>query len=572
MKNDLQQLIIEALTALQFHLPEHDIRVEHSKDKQHGDFSTNVALLLARDLQQKPRDLAQKIVAQMRSSDLCCKIEIAGPGFINFFINPNAWHVVLKEILTQQENYGRTNLGQGERLIVEFVSANPTGPLHVGHGRSAAYGDSVIRLLKTIGYNVHAEYYVNDAGRQIHILALSVWLRYLENNGQKIIFPTNAYQGDYIRLISSELEQQFKSKLIHPISEPDPHLDPEVQLDNRIEEMKKLLNSDYSSLVKLCTKTLLQDIEEDLMQFNVHFDQWFSEAQLLEDGVVDKVLDQLRNSGYTYEKEGALWFKSSELGDEKDRVLVRENGQPTYFATDIAYRVNILKIRGFKHILNILGADHHGYIPRIRASLQALGYESALTTLIVQFAVLYRGSQRVQMSTRSGEFITLRQLREEVGTDAARFFYVMRKAQQHMDFDLELAKSQSNENPIYYIYYAHARICSVMRHMEAKQMHDDWQDGLQHVAQLTHPQELALLMLLNRYTETIVQAAQNYEPHLLAHYLRQLAHSFHSYYNNCVFLIPENHLRHARLCLIAATAQVLRNGLNLLGIQAPEVM
>ncbi len=586
LKTQIQQLLATALEQLQIALPAGlSIHIDRTKEKQHGDFSSNIALLLGHSMKIKPYQLAQRIVQQLNVIDSdqvpWHTLEIAGPGFINFFLKSSSWYPIISDILQEKESYGHSNLGQGKKVLVEFVSANPTGPLHVGHGRSAAYGDAIVRLLRISGYCVHAEYYVNDAGRQMDILALSVWLRYLQECGEKLDFPSNAYRGDYIYSLVQQVQKQFGSKLRRaseqifadiPADEPAGG-DKEIHIDALIQRAKLLLDSNYHTLHRLSTDALLTGIRDDLTAFNVQFDQWFSEAQLFTDASVQEIIERLKNKGFTYEESGALWFKSSAFGDEKDRVLLRENGQPTYFAADAAYRLNILHARGFQQNINILGADHHGYVPRIRAVIRALGYsDQMLTALLVQFAVLYRGKERVSMSTRSGEFITLRALCEEVGSDAARFFYVMRKVQQHMDFDLELAKSQSNENPVYYIHYAHARICSVLRQLSAKQLIFDLELGLRHLHCLVAQDELDLLIGLSRYTETLQQAVCHYEPHLLAHYLRELAQLFHSYYNHHVFLIEEAGLRNARLCLIIAVQQIIRNGLNLLGVQAPEIM
>ncbi|MCH9755135.1 arginine--tRNA ligase [Rickettsiella endosymbiont of Litargus connexus] len=587
MKRIVQQEIKNALLSMgDLSLPSSlTIQVDYAREKSHGDFSSNIALVLAKKLQIPPLQLAEKI----KSTIDCCsenskleKIEIAGPGFINFFLKKSIWYDVINQILSQTEQFGTSNLGNNEPILVEFVSANPTGPLHVGHGRGAAYGDSIARLLRAVGYQVCAEYYINDAGRQMDILATSVWLRYLEICGETFTFPSNAYRGNYVKKIAEQLFSEYDKHFFQsaelvfkdvPIDEPQGG-NKEHHIDGLIDKAKTLLSrSNYEKIFETGLNSILSDIKEDLSAFRVNFDDWFSENSLFKTGFVDKTIKRLTESGKTYEANGALWFKSTDFGDDKDRVLLRENGQPTYFAADAAYRLCILEKREFKKIINVLGSDHHGYVPRVRAVIQALGFSAdSLKALLVQFAILYRGDKKIQMSTRSGEFITLRELREEVGTDATRFFYVLRRADQHMDFDLELAKEQSNANPVYYVQYAYARISSVMRQLAAKQKVWEKSLGMNVLKELKEPQEQDLLVLLNRYPEILELAAITYEPHIIAHFLRDLAQLFHVYYNSFVFLIEDDNLRNARLNLIAAIAQVIKNGLNLLGVETLEVM
>jgi arginyl-tRNA synthetase len=586
MKRIVQQEIKNALLGMdEMSIPSPlSIQVDYARGKSHGDFSSNIALVLAKKLQISPLKLAEKIKANIDCSldnSIFEKVEIAGPGFINVFLKRTVWYPVIEQVLTKTVQFGSSTIGHNEPILVEFVSANPTGPLHVGHGRGASYGDSIARLLRAVGYQVCAEYYINDAGRQMDILATSVWLRYLELCGEKFIFPSNAYRGSYVYKIAEQLFLQygkdfFKSaELVFqdiPIDEPQGG-NKEHHIDGLINKAKILLGTDYEKVFEAGLTSILTDIKEDLSAFRVNFDEWFSENSLFKTGFVDKTIKRLIASGTTYEASGALWFKSTDFGDDKDRVLLRENGQPTYFAADAAYRLCILEERGFKKIINVLGSDHHGYVPRIRAVIQALGFSSeCLKALLVQFAILYRGDKKIQMSTRSGEFITLRELREEVGTDATRFFYVLRRADQHMDFDLELAKEQSNANPVYYVQYAYARICSVMRQLIAKEWVWDTSLGMNASEQLKEEQEHDLLVLLNRYPEILELAAISYEPHIIAHYLRDLAQAFHAYYNSFVFLVDDKHLRNARLNLIMAIAQVIKNGLSLLGVGTLEVM
>lgn len=587
MKHIVQQEIKTALLGLDAppFSPSLTIQVDYAREKSHGDFSSNIALVLAKQWQISPRQLAEKIVSNVdcsKANSKLEKVEVADPGFINFFLKKSAWYPVITQILTQTKEFGAAEIGNNEPILIEFVSANPTGPLHVGHGRGAAYGDSMARLLKTVGYRVCAEYYINDAGRQMNILATSVWLRYLEVCGEEFAFPSNAYCGAYVGEIAEQIFFQygkhfFKSaELVFKDIPADEPLggNKEAHIDSLILKAKTLLGIvDYEKIFNAGLTSILADIKEDLSAFRVNFDEWFSENSLFKIDFVDKTIQRLIASGTTYQANGALWFKSTDFGDDKDRVLLRENGQPTYFAADAAYRLFILEQRGFKKIINVLGADHHGYVARIRAVIQALGYPAeSLTALLIQFAILYRGDKKIPMSTRSGQFITLRELREEVGSDATRFFYVLRRAEQHMDFDLELAKEQSNANPVYYVQYAYARIASVMRQLVAKQLVWDKSLGMDSLEQLKEEQEQTLLILLNRYPEILELAVVSYEPHIIAHYLRDLSQAFHAYYNQHVFLIEDDNLRNARLNLIVATQQVIKNGLNLLGVETLEVM
>jgi arginyl-tRNA synthetase len=558
-----------------------DIMVERTRDRAHGDYASNLALTLAKTARCKPRDLAERIAGVLETDARVIRIDIAGPGFINFHLGADAWHGVITDILEQGGNYGRSSQGTGQRVQVEFVSANPTGPLHVGHGRGAAYGAAVADLLEAVGYDVHREYYVNDAGRQMDILATSVWLRYLELGGEEFDFPTNGYQGDYVQDIAATLRREHGDTYHHTAAEVFADLPPdapaggdkEEYIDALIARCRHLLGDNrYRFVFEIGLNTILDDIRDDLALFGVNYEEWYSERSLVESGAVNRAIERLRHSEHVYEQDGALWFRSTDYGDEKDRVLVRDNGQATYFASDIAYHMDKLE-RGFARVIDIWGADHHGYVPRVKAALQALGDDPArLDVLLVQFAVLYRGGEKVQMSTRSGEFVTLRQLRKEVGRDAARYFYVMRKCEQHMDFDLDLAKSQSNDNPVYYVQYAHARVMSVFRQLQEKQLQRDAAAGNGALAALNETQEQELMIALSRYPEVLEAAALNHEPHHLTHYLRELANAFHTYYNAHTFIVADDRLRNARLNLIEATRQVIANGLELLGVSAPDTM
>jgi len=584
MKRHVQQLLDEALARLRAEglLPEGHppAAVERARDEAHGDFATNAALALAKAAGLRPRELAERIVEALPASGHVASVEIAGPGFVNFRLRPEAWLEAVREALAAGEAWGRSATGGGRRVQVEFVSANPTGPLHVGHGRGAAYGDAVARLLEATGWSVEREYYVNDAGRQMDILAVSVWLRYLELCGEPVAFPAKGYQGDYVYDIAADLHRADGEAHRRPWPEVAAGLPPdgegeagERHMDALIGRARGLLGPEaWARVHRLGLEVMLGLIRRDLEAFRVRYDRWFSERSLVEGGAVGRAIERLRAAGHAYEKDGALWFRASAFGDEKDRVLVRENGQPTYFASDVAYHLDKIE-RGFERLIDVWGADHHGYVPRLRAALAALGHDpDRLEVRLVQFAVLYRGGKKVQMSTRSGEFVTLRELREEVGTDAARFFYVLRSAEQHLDFDLDLAKSQTADNPVYYVQYAHARVCSVMRQLAERGLEHDRARGLAALNRLAEPQELRLVRTLARWPEVVEGAAAARAPHQLAHYLRELANDFHVCYSAVPFLVEEPALRDARLALILAVRQTIANGLGLLGVSAPERM
>jgi len=587
LKTQIKQLISDALEQLksQGELgPEvtGDIVIERTRDKSHGDFACNIAMRLAKTAKRKPRDLAELLANKIGVSSIVEKIEIAGPGFINFTLADSAFQSLVKRVLDAGEKFGRSDIGVGKKVQVEFVSANPTGPLHVGHGRGAAYGAVVASLLKEVGFEVSKEYYVNDAGRQMDILATSVWLRYLEICGEKIIFPSNGYKGDYIIDIAQQVHETHAAEFHRSFSDVVNNIpadegfdggDKEAHIDGLINNAKTLLGqAHYRSVFGVGLNGILKDIREDLAEFGVNFDEWFSERSLMESNSIEKAMSKLKENNYVYEQGGALWFRSTDFGDEKDRVVVRDNGQTTYFASDIAYHLNKFD-RGFDKCLDVWGADHHGYVPRVNASIKAMGENpDRLDVLLVQFAVLYSGGEKLQMSTRSGQFVTLRELREDVGNDAARYFYVMRKCEQHLDFDLDLAKSKSNENPVYYIQYAHARVCSVFRELNEKGFVFDESIGLEFVALLDNSHEKTLLSTLARYPDVVEAAALNYEPHHLPYYLRELANDFHTYYNAHKFIVEDESLRNARMCLISATRQVIKNGLFIIGVSAPEAM
>ena len=586
MKTEIAQLVESALQSLvdQGVLAADAVRppvIERARDPEHGDFATNAAMVNSKAAGMNPRQLAEQLIAAIPSADFISEVSIAGPGFINFRVASDAQSAIVERILSEGEQFGRSNVGEQKKVQVEFVSANPTGPLHVGHGRGAAYGSVVADLLEAVGFDVDREYYVNDAGRQMDILGTSVWLRYLELAGEELSFPSNGYKGDYVWDIAATLHREkgdairFASNEVFadiPADEPAGG-DKEEHIDALIDRAKALLGKEgYREVFDLGLNVILDDIRDDLGLFGVRYENWYSERSLVESGNVEAVIEKLKAAGHLYEKDGAWWFKSTDFGDEKDRVVVRDNGQTTYFASDIAYHLEKFE-RGYDRVIDVWGADHHGYVPRVKAAIQAMGGNpEQLDVLLVQFAILYEGGERKQMSTRSGEFVTLRELRKDVGTDAARFFYIMRKCEQHLDFDLDLARSQSNENPVYYVQYAHARICSVFRQASEKGVNTQLSDGNTHLELLTESHEQSLMKTLARYPEVLQNAALNSEPHQLTHFLRELANELHSYYNAHQFLVDDSNLTDARLKLITATRQVLLNGLKLIGISAPEKM
>jgi arginyl-tRNA synthetase len=583
MKRIVAELLSSALAALP-ELAEAaadlaiDGTIERTRDPEHGDFASNLAMRLAKPARRSPRDLAAEIVVALPDSDDVEKVEIAGPGFINFYLSPCAFHAELETILGRGEDYGRKPQKDSPRILLEFVSANPTGPLHVGHGRHGSYGATVGNLLEAAGYPVYREYYVNDAGRQMDILGVSVWLRHLEAEGESVPFPSGGYRGDYIRDIAAAIDTAAVAAVsaddvtdgLPTDGEGDAR---EAYVEALIERAKTLLGeASFDRVRQQALESIRDDIRDDLAEFGVTFDNWYSEQSLTKSDAIDRALAVLEERGMLYKKDGATWFRATDFGDEKDRVVVRENGVKTYFASDIAYHYE-KRERGFDHLIDILGADHHGYVPRVRAGLEAMGYRGDdLEVELVQFVTLYRGGERVQMSTRSGEFDTLRQLRAEVGNDAARFYYVSRSNDQHLDFDLDVAKSQSNDNPVYYIQYAHARVASVFRQLAEKSLEWSEAPARAHLDRLVESQEKALMTTLSRYPEVVELAANNRAPQHLVHYLRDLANDFHTYYNAHAFIVDDADLRDARLYLISATRNVVANGLGVLGVSAPEKM
>jgi arginyl-tRNA synthetase len=583
LKSSIADLVAEAVTSIPELAQLPDIQfvtadVERTRDPRHGDFATNVAMRLAKSVGKNPRELATEIIAKLPQSELVTKAEIAGPGFINFHVGAAAFHQEVRNALKHGQCYGRLEKKTEPRILLEFVSANPTGPLHVGHGRHAAFGATLGNLLEAAGYSVDREYYVNDAGRQMDILGLSVWLRSLQTAGLEVPFPDAGYKGDYIRDIAAALDMKgvpavTAEQVTAGLPADAPAGDKEVFISTLIERANELLGEDKFLYVRQQSLESIRDeIREDLAEFGVEFNRWYSEQSLEKENLIDEALAVLKERRMLYVKDGATWFRATDYGDEKDRVVIRDNGKKTYFASDIAYHYHKRK-RGYDLLLDILGADHHGYVARVRAGLEAMGYAGdSLEVELVQFVTLYRAGEKMSMSTRSGEFVTLRQLREEVGNDAARFFYVMRSNDQHLDFDLELAKSRSQDNPVYYIQYAHARVCSVFRQLEEKGMSWDEQSGAANLGKLDESHERALMTSISRYSEVIELAAMNRAPQLLVNYLREIATEFQAYYNAHKFIVDDDATRNARLALISAVRSIIASGLAILGVSAPEAM
>ncbi len=597
MKHLVETLIADALNAVpEFRQAADGIEVgdtiERTRDAAHGDFASNLAMRLAKPARKNPRELAGILCEAMPDSDVVEKVEIAGPGFINFTLAASAFHAELESIIDARSDYGRQPVGTAPKILLEFVSANPTGPLHVGHGRHAAYGATVGNLLEAAGYSVTREYYVNDAGRQMDILAVSVWLRWLDDNGTRVPFPGAGYRGDYVRDIAANIDTagiavNSQEDVIEGIDGDGPKDSPGDTADTRaaskaareayvgalVERARALLgDDDFDRIRRQSLESIRADIEKDLAEFGVTFDSWYSERSLTTTGRIDDALEVLRERGMLYEKDGAEWFPATRFGDEKDRVVVRDNGVKTYFASDIAYHFD-KRERGFDHLIDILGADHHGYVSRVRGGLEAMGYDGDdLEVELVQFVSLYRGGEKIRMSTRSGEFDTLRKLRAEVGNDAARFYYVMRSNDQHLDFDLDVAKTHSKDNPVYYVQYAHARIAAVFKTAAERGIEYDEANGRAKLGLLDSDAEKTVMTALSRYPEVIELSAQNRAPQTLVHYLKDLASDFHSWYNDNRFLKDPDDLRDARLVLSMAVQFVIANGLGILGVSAPESM
>mgnify|MGYP005852828273 CR=1 FL=1 len=562
---------------------------EPAKDEPpKGDYASNIALKLAKVAGMPPMQLAEMLVEHISRSRHIAEIRADKPGFINVKLADSCLFKLISDVLESGDHYGYRQPEQRQRICVEFVSSNPTGPLHVGHGRGAAYGATLSALLDAVGFDVHREYYVNDHGRQMDILAVSVWLRYLELCGEAVTFPVSGYRGDYVydiaRLIRSEHGDHLRHNRFEVSDELPPDANPESDgkdgsgdkekhIDALIQRARELLGEDGFKIVfKTSLQAMLDNIRTDLAEFGVEFDEWFEEHKLDTSGAIEEAIASLRDAGHIYQLDGAQWFRASEFGDKQDRVVVRDNGRKTYFASDIAYLESKLK-RGFKPAIYVLGADHHGYIARLKAVAQGLGHNPEdIEILLVQFANLFRAGERLSMSTRSGEFTALRELREEVGNDVARYYYIMRSHNQHMDFDLELAKAHDLDNPIYYIQYAHARIASLFRKLEEEGVRYNQAIGIASVKLLTNDYEQQLIRGLLEFPEIIQSAAEKRSPHILAHFTHELARKVHTYYNAERILVEDENLRNARMALLTATGQVLRNALRIMGCSAPEQM
>ena len=586
MKTQLESLLKAALANLQTAgvLPadfQPVIQLERSKDKAHGDWASNIALASAKAAGAKPRELAEKLLAALPANDTIVRVEIAGPGFINFFLRADSRFEVVRQLLTNRAEFTRPNAGKGQSVLLEYVSANPTGPLHVGHGRGAAYGSALANILRATGYRVHREYYINDAGRQADVLTVSVFLRYLEACGETVRIPSRAYPADYVRVCADALYAAEGRRFYYayanvidgvpPDSEGDDDASKaqkEAHLDALIERVQLLLALNYRTVQDFGLNTQLAAIRSTLDAFNVEFDQWFSERSLVDSGAIDIAITRLMERGHVYENDGAIWLATSKLGDEKDRVLIRENGLHTYFAADVAYHLNKLD-RGYDVLVDVWGADHHGYIARVRAAIEALtGQGDRFHVALIQFVTLASG----RMGKRSGNFVTLQDLISEVGVDATRFFYLTRNPEQHLEFDIDLAISQSSENPVYYLQYAHARICSMLVKLTELGWTYTEEEGLASLEHLTLEVEAELAKKLGQYPELLEKAARNQAPQQLSNYLKELAADFHAYYNDNKMLVDDASLRNARLTLSLAVRQVLADGLQLLGVSAPERM
>lgn len=570
MKNIIKDLIKDSLNK-NFKgndIPLNNIEVNLCKDQKFGDYSSNIAMKIASSFNEKPTAIAEKLVESLQENRKIKKVEVVKPGFINFFVSEDSKFSIVDKILKEKSDYGKNSVGNNLRVLIEFVSANPTGPLHVGHGRGAVFGDCLSNMLKESGYSVTKEYYVNDAGKQIDILVVSVLQRYHELIDNNFEFSyEDLYKGDYIWDIAAELHRNEGAKFqINSLIDYK-----NTNIDLYITKIKEVLSDKkFSYIKKLCINYVLENIKINLVEANIDFDSWFFESSLVEDKSLDRVLEFLKKNNHTYSKDKALWFKSTDYNDEKDRVLIKENQDHTYLATDIAYHEKKIE-RKYDLSINIWGADHHGYVSRIQGAFQIFSKKrSNLKILLVQFANLYRGKEKVTMSTRSGEFVTLNQLLKEVGKDAMRFFYLTRKSDQHMDFDIELAKSNNNNNPVYYVQYAHARICSIFRQLKKEK--NSFSYDKENLINLREEEELNIINKLSSYPDVILSATKKYEPHLITNYVRELAQEVHAYYNKHQILVENNDLRNARLSLMEAAKYVFQNSAKIIGIEMPEKM
>ena len=577
--NQLTLIVDELIKSSDVGDVNYKIRLQENKDKEHGDYASNIAMMLAKDLSENPKNLAEQISKDFPLDDDILKVEVAGPGFINFFVSEATHAEILKNIDSEKGKYGHSKEKRG-KVLIEYVSSNPTGPLHVGHGRGAVFGSVLANLLKAAGHEVDEEYYVNDYGRQMSILSVSVWLRYLQNSSKNISMSALGYQGDYIKLIAQELFKKNKGKYLLSDNDHENILpilelqEDEKDIDSLISFMQEILGEGFSEIRSFALDNMLNIIKSDLINFGVEHNLWFFESSLYieekgKPSKVDKGISDLSSNDFVYEKDGAIWFKSSKLKDDKDRVLQRSNGDHTYFSSDVAYHLDKYN-RSYDRIINIWGSDHHGYLPRVRAAMEASGRDTnKLEVVFIQFANLVRNGEKISMSTRSGDFITLNELMNEVTAEAARFFYINRKADQHLEFDLELAKEQTKDNPLYYIQYAHARICSVFNKVEY-----DLEEGHEKVdlSLLTAEKEIEIQKHLATFPALIEKAAKSNDPHLICYYLKDLASLFHSYYNSEKFIIEDSSLMISRMFLLKGVKQVIFNGLEILGVSSPEAM
>jgi len=583
----MQQLIIDQLTLIVQRIlkesdisnSDYEIRLQENKDKEHGDYASNIAMILAKDLSLNSKDLADQISNEFPLDNQILKVEVAGPGFINFFVSKETHAQVLNAIDLKKEKYGHSKKKLG-KVLIEYVSSNPTGPLHVGHGRGAVFGSVLAKLLRAAGHEVDEEYYVNDYGRQMNILTVSVWLRYLQNSNKEIIMSDLGYQGDYIKLIAEGLVKENNEKYLLSSEEHESIMSllkvqkDESDIDSLISFMQKTLADGFLEIRSFALDNMLNLIKEDLDKFGVNHNLWFFESSLYREDKGNKskaneAISKLTSNNFVYEEDGALWFKSSEFKDDKDRVLQRSNGEYTYFSSDVAYHLDKYN-RAYDRIINIWGSDHHGYLPRVRAAMEASGKDTEkLEVVFIQFANLIRNGEKISMSTRSGEFISLKELLEEVTSDAARFFYINRKADQHLEFDLELAKEESKDNPLYYIQYAHARICSVFNKVKYEFTTDHKELNL---SLLSTEKEIEIQKHLANFPALIEKSAKSNDPHLICYYLKDLASLFHSYYNSEKFIIEDINLMNSRMFLLTGIKQVIFNGLEILGVDSPEEM
>ena len=576
IKKTLSEILEDLYSQVEPEIKNLKISIQDNKEKEHGDLATNIAMVLAKPLKKNPKEIAEEIKQNFVLDEKIIKIEVAGPGFLNFFLSKDSHGEILEQIQKENKDFGKSGSKQS-KVLIEYVSSNPTGPLHVGHGRGAVFGSVLSSLLEEAGFEVDQEYYVNDFGRQMNILATSVWIRYCQLFSSEIKMMQQGYQGDYLLPVAKKLKDEKSDSLFKIDESLIEKLNSEDQddefTDQLVESLRVILKEEFQYIREFALSEILHLIKADLEQCGVHHNAWFSESSLYgndggTDSKVDGSIEELKSRGFIYEEGGAIWFKSSSLGDDKDRVLKRGNGEYTYFASDVAYHLDKYD-RGYDRVINVWGSDHHGYLPRVRAAMDACDRDiNKLEVIFIQFANLVKAGKKVSMSTRSGDFITLNELMNEVTTEAARFFYINRKADQHLEFDLDLAKEQSKDNPLYYIQYAHARICSVLR--KAENEFEDF-DSVE-LALLGSEKEIEILKLLRQYPQLIERAAKAGEPHLLCYFLRDLSGVFHSYYNSEKFLIEDKELMTSRLFLLKGVKQVIANGLRVLGIKAPEEM